>query len=118
MDNVTHSLAGLLLAEGVVQVQARRGRPLSGAARSAVYFTSLLSNNLPDLDFLYAPITHGQLGYLLHHRGMTHTLAPRYRWRWWRCCPRFSGRVGGGACLAARPGRSWRSPCSGRSCTC
>jgi inner membrane protein len=74
VDNVTHSLAGLLLAESVVQIQVVRGRPPSDRERSAIYFTSILANNLPDFDFLYARITHGQLGYLLHHRGMTHTL--------------------------------------------
>jgi inner membrane protein len=36
--------------------------------------TSAIANNLPDLDFAYARITDGPLGYLLHHRGHTHTL--------------------------------------------
>jgi inner membrane protein len=31
-------------------------------------------SNLPDLDALYTGITGGKLGYLLHHRGHTHTL--------------------------------------------
>lgn len=95
MDNVTHSLAGLLLAESVIQIQARRGKPLSDGERGLLYFTSLLANNLPDFDFLYAPITQGRLGYLLHHRGMTHTLIaalplgllallPALSWRGWR----------------------------------
>ncbi len=97
MDNVTHSLAGLLVAESVVQIQTRRGRPPSDDERSALYFTSLLANNLPDFDFLYVPITHGRLGYLLHHRGMTHTLIaalplamiallPLLAWSKWRPC--------------------------------
>jgi len=36
--------------------------------------TSILANNLPDFDFVYTRITEGKLGYLLHHRGHTHTL--------------------------------------------
>jgi inner membrane protein len=43
--------------------------------RTAACVVSMTANNLPDLDFLYVPITGGKLGYLLHHRGHTHTLA-------------------------------------------
>ncbi len=36
----------------------------------------MISGNLPDLDVIYAPLlsSGGGLGYLLHHRGHTHTL--------------------------------------------
>ncbi len=71
MDNVTHTLFGLLVAELVVT--RGRSEPALGFVRSA-YFVSAAANNLPDLDFLYARITPGKLGYLLHHRGHTHTL--------------------------------------------
>lgn len=76
MDNVTHTLAGLVLAEAVVQWRARRsGEAPSTPFVRAAYFTSAAANNLPDLDFAYTWITGGKLGYLLHHRGHTHTLA-------------------------------------------
>jgi inner membrane protein len=74
LDNVSHTIAGLLLAEAVVQVRARQ------QAQSARFVLlarvlSAAANNLPDLDSLYAGITEPRsLGYLLHHRGHTHTL--------------------------------------------
>jgi inner membrane protein len=68
MDNLTHTLAGLLVAE--VAVARRDDTKLTRKA----YFVSALANNLPDFDFLYTRITEGRLGYLLHHRGHTHTL--------------------------------------------
>ncbi|HSN98917.1 MAG TPA: metal-dependent hydrolase, partial [Candidatus Nanopelagicales bacterium] len=75
MDNVTHALAGLIVAEVVVEVRRRLGHEVSpGWARTA-WITSAVANNLPDADFVYSWITPGQLGYLLHHRGHTHTLA-------------------------------------------
>src|SRR5690606_20591590 len=43
--------------------------------RKVYWLVSILGNNLPDLDILYAGLTlNGRLGYLLHHRGHTHTL--------------------------------------------
>jgi inner membrane protein len=74
LDNVTHTLAGLLLAEAGIAIGRERGRPLSGAARAALRVGSALANNLNDADFLYARRWAGKLGYLLHHRGHTHTL--------------------------------------------
>ena len=36
---------------------------------------SAFANNLPDFDFVYTGITQpARLGYLLHHRGHTHTI--------------------------------------------
>lgn len=73
MDNVTHSLVGLLLAEVILEARGpQRERP---DVRLATCFTSILANNAPDLDILYTGITEGKFGYLLHHRGHTHTLA-------------------------------------------
>jgi inner membrane protein len=74
VDNVTHALAGLLVAEAVVQGRRRKG-PLEPGFRAAAYWVSALGNSLPDADFVYTGITSGKLGYLLHHRGHTHTLA-------------------------------------------
>jgi len=76
MDNVTHSLAAALIAEAVVLFHGRRfpDDRQSAVFPRAVLFTSLLANNLPDADILYTSITPAPLGYLLHHRGHTHTL--------------------------------------------
>ncbi len=65
MDNITHSLVGSLI--GVAWAKGdRTKRPLIAA--------SILSNNLPDADFLYASLLSHPFGYLLHHRGHTHTV--------------------------------------------
>jgi inner membrane protein len=88
LDNVTHTLAGLVVADAAAEVRALlRERSLRSAGtssgadlwhrdrfRGALFATSALANNGPDLDFIYTGITGGKLGYLLHHRGHTHTL--------------------------------------------
>lgn len=73
MDNVTHALAGALIAEAALAAFAR-ARPEIARIRGVAFVTSILSNNLPDFDFLYRRITPGKIGYLLHHRGHTHTV--------------------------------------------
>lgn len=76
MDNVTHSLTGLIVADALLLIRRRKARGSSAPGfRGAALWTSALANNGPDFDFLYAGITEGKLGYLLHHRGHTHTLA-------------------------------------------
>lgn len=76
MDNITHSLAGVLVAELALDVRRRmgRGEPDEKTTRAA-WITSIIANNAPDLDLILTPLTGGRLGYLLHHRGHTHTLA-------------------------------------------
>lgn len=72
MENVAHTLAGLLLAEVVA---SRRKAPADGGRFARItYVVSGVANNLPDGDQLYTAVTGGKLGYLLHHRGHTHTL--------------------------------------------
>jgi inner membrane protein len=91
LDNVTHALAGMLVAE-VVCTFRRETRP---ELRRAAYLLSALANNLPDIDGVYASWLTGPapIGYLVHHRGHTHTLlfallaAPLLYWaalRLWR----------------------------------
>src|SRR5262245_23918172 len=50
--------------------------PLGSSARTRVGFTCLgiVAANAPDVDLLYTSITEQPLGYLLHHRGHSHTL--------------------------------------------
>jgi inner membrane protein len=76
VDNITHSLAGVLVAELALDLRRRmgRGEPDEKTTRAA-WITSIVANNAPDLDLILTPLTGGHLGYLLHHRGHTHTLA-------------------------------------------
>ncbi|MBI2898295.1 MAG: metal-dependent hydrolase [Deltaproteobacteria bacterium] len=71
MENVAHTLAGLVLGEAVIALRRDRSPAF---VRSAL-FTSALAGNLPDADILYAGTMDRPLGYLLHHRGHTHTIA-------------------------------------------
>jgi inner membrane protein len=77
MDNVTHALAGLLLADVTTHVLARRtGTPVARPVRRTAAVLGVVAAELPDLDILYSgPVLGmGKLGYLLHHRGHTHTV--------------------------------------------
>lgn len=76
MDNVTHALAGCLIAAATVRVLERRHPPISTALRRTVYTLGIIAAELPDADLVYSGewIGMGKLGYLLHHRGHTHTL--------------------------------------------
>jgi inner membrane protein len=76
VDNVTHSVAGLLIAEVAVQLrQARAGRAPSPGFRLAAAAAGVVGANLPDADLLYTSLAAGRFAYLLHHRGYTHTVA-------------------------------------------
>ena len=75
MENLSHSLAGLaagellqrsLSPEPTVEAQSVRRRLLLVACAVA--------GNLPDLDLVLTKLLPAPLGYLLHHRGHTHTL--------------------------------------------
>jgi inner membrane protein len=72
LDNITHSLAGMLAAEAVCTFRRETRQEL----RAAAYLLSGLANNLPDIDVVYSSWLTGPkpLGSLLHHRGHTHTL--------------------------------------------
>ena len=66
MDNITHSLVAAVI--GIRLAQKRKH------ITSAIVLASLLANNFPDSDMLYASLLSQPFGYLLHHRGHTHTL--------------------------------------------
>jgi inner membrane protein len=61
MDNLTHSLAGLVLS------RAGLGRTTAGATAALV-----IGSNLPDLDIVAR--VFGTVSYLEHHRGMSHSV--------------------------------------------
>jgi inner membrane protein len=73
LDNVTHTLFGALVAETAVAALAATNRAENPRFRTLALAASILANNLPDFDFVYRQVTAGKLGYLLHHRGHTHT---------------------------------------------
>lgn len=77
MDNVTHGLAGLLLADiTIAAVERRTGRATPRGFRRAAVLLGLVAAEFPDADLLYSGdvLGMGKLGYLLHHRGHTHTV--------------------------------------------
>jgi inner membrane protein len=61
MDNLAHSLAGLVLA------QAGLGRTTRGATAALV-----IASNLPDIDIVSWAL--GTTSYLAHHRGLSHSI--------------------------------------------
>jgi inner membrane protein len=68
LDNITHSLVGVALAD---LAMGRRG---TTAQRPLFVGAGIIAANLPDLDLAYSRITPPPIGYLLHHRGHTHTV--------------------------------------------
>lgn len=68
MDNLTHSLVGAVLADLLLPPAAPRGR------RGVFLAAGVVAANLPDLDLAWVGLTPRPLGYLLHHRGYTHTV--------------------------------------------
>lgn len=76
MDNVTHALAGTLLAAATCQIIERGEGRTSIVFRRAAFTLGVVMAELPDADLAYsgASLGMGKLGYLLHHRGHTHTV--------------------------------------------
>ncbi|GAB3473067.1 hypothetical protein GCM10027321_46650 [Massilia terrae] len=75
MDNISHSLAGLALGELVERSLPADTDPLRARVRHRLLLVSCwAASNFPDLDLLLTPLAPRPLGYLLQHRGHTHTL--------------------------------------------
>lgn len=70
MDNLTHTLIGVMAGEGLAQTGFARHR------RIACVATVAIASNLPDIDLFYTYVGkhHDKLSYMLDHRGHTHTL--------------------------------------------
>ena len=68
MDNLTHSLVGVALAD------AMAGRRAAKSQRPLFVGAGLIAANLPDVDIAYSVMTPSPIGYLVHHRGHTHTI--------------------------------------------
>ncbi|MDB5748434.1 MAG: hypothetical protein JWP72_3282 [Massilia sp.] len=75
MDNLTHSLVGLALGELTHRVLRTEPDPARAATRRRLLLTcGARASNFPDLDLVLTGLAPEPLGYLLHHRGHTHTL--------------------------------------------
>jgi inner membrane protein len=77
VDNVTHTLVGLIVGESAAAHAVPRERGLSiQTRRTALMAVAVLGSNSPDLDLLvsFRGSSASNLGYMLWHRGYTHTL--------------------------------------------
>jgi inner membrane protein len=75
MDNLTHSVVGL--GVGALIDRSLPAEPDQALARTRsrmLLVIGALASNFPDLDLVLTPLLDPPLGYLLHHRGHTHTL--------------------------------------------
>jgi inner membrane protein len=81
LENLTHSLIGLAAGESFARctraaenVGSAPGLPQS-ARRSLFVAMGVIGGNLPDADLLWSySASDGRLGYILEHRGYTHSL--------------------------------------------
>lgn len=75
MDNITHSLVGYAVAKSAkhLKIKGLTGKFKDPKVSSFLVFVSIFAANFPDLDLLYSLFDTSKLGYLLHHRGHTHT---------------------------------------------
>ena len=80
MDNLTHTLIGLIAGESVARSTPAREPGLPPAVRRGLFVVlAAVGGNLPDLDLLYSyrgvpHDTQAKLSYVLQHRGYTHTV--------------------------------------------
>ncbi len=69
MDNITHSLVGVWISQG--SCEYIKGDKI---VQRNLWAAALIGSNIADLDLFLTNLTPAPLGYLLHHRGFTHTL--------------------------------------------
>ena len=75
MDNLSHSLVGLALGELVQRsLPAEPDSRAQSLRRRMLLVTGWAASDFPDLDLVLSRLLPAPLGYLLHHRGHTHTL--------------------------------------------
>ena len=80
MDNLTHTLIGLIAGESVAHSTPAREPGLTPDVRRGLFVVlAAVGGNLPDLDLLYSyrgvsHDTQAKLSYVLQHRGYTHTV--------------------------------------------
>jgi len=75
MDNLTHTLVGLVVGEAAARGTRADPAGIAEATRRNLFVSVMtIGSNVPDLDFIPSRITGSKLDYLLHHRGHTHTI--------------------------------------------
>jgi inner membrane protein len=75
MDNLTHSVVGLGVGALIDRSLPAEPNQERRRIRSRMLLViGCLASNFPDLDLVLTPLLDAPLGYLLHHRGHTHTL--------------------------------------------
>lgn len=91
MDTLTHALSGALIARATAP-QAGTPGAIPLGRRIGIGF---LAAAFPDLDFIAAYV--GDIAYLYHHRGITHSLILLPLWAWllaWLCASAWRGGPG------------------------
>ena len=75
MDNLSHSVVGLATGE-FIHRSLRQESDINRqqARRYLLLISCWAASNFPDLDIFFTQFLPAPLGYLLHHRGHTHTL--------------------------------------------
>ncbi|KQQ33695.1 hypothetical protein ASF61_11620 [Duganella sp. Leaf126] len=74
MDNLTHSIIGLGAGELLHRSLPREAQEGAQRVRHRLLLVACaLASNFPDLDLVLNNLLPAPLGYLLHHRGHTHT---------------------------------------------
>lgn len=73
MDNITHTAIGALFTESLYQSLPEEIKEKPNFKKS-LHILSALASNLPDFDLLMQLIDPSSLGYLINHRGHTHTI--------------------------------------------
>ena len=75
MDNLTHSVVGLGIGALVDRSLPDEPSPERQRVRTRMLLViGFLASNFPDLDLVLTHLLEPPLGYLLQHRGHTHTL--------------------------------------------
>ena len=75
MDNLTHTIVGLAVGELIHRsAAAEPGAPAQRTRRRLLLTACACASNFPDLDLFLTRSLPNPLGYLLEHRGHTHTL--------------------------------------------
>ncbi|MBB5610478.1 MULTISPECIES: metal-dependent hydrolase [unclassified Janthinobacterium] len=75
MDNITHSVIGLAAGELLHRsLPSEPQEPAQRTRRALFLFSAWFASNAPDLDLILTRLLPSPFGYLLHHRGHTHTL--------------------------------------------
>ena len=77
MENLTHSLIGIVAGETVTRsTRPSEGGLAPGTRRAFLVTIGVIGGNLPDSDLIvsYSGFTRDKLAYLLQHRGYTHTI--------------------------------------------